>query len=466
MDSAAAERLAKEIIGHPISGWICDSVINHGKSAVVLHARNGAAEAALKVFDRELVERLGRDSQIERIRRELSLKGKTHPHLIQILDGGFSDKLDVAYVAMEYLPYPNLADVLHMVQRDRIWPIISQVASAAKFLESLGLCHRDIKPDNIAISDDFQRAILLDLGVLKPRTHAGEKSITDLEQLSFIGTLQYSSPEYLFRREKNDVDGWRALTFYQLGAVLHDLIMQKRLFAESTDPYARLVEAVRRNRPRVEAPGVPARLIQLTKSCLLKEPELRLKYVSWAAFHEAAEVDTSTELKQAIRRRIGNAAADHPPADERRSTIQAMQTLQGQLGDLLRHERATSDIFPPMETAVELGDEPEVAHLTITFAASPELLLPRSIRMCFTLTMRDRQSLAVHITVAVALIAPGDQLAETEKDAHSIEFFDGVFENTIVAKQLSTTLPAVIDEAQKLECVTTPKWLTRFGVSL
>ena len=465
MDSAAAERLAKEIIGHPISGWICDSVINHGKSAVVLHARNGAAEAALKVFDRELVERLGRESQIERISRELSLKGRTHPHLIQILDGGFSDKLDVAYVAMEYLPYPNLAHVLHMVQRDRIWPIISQVASAAKFLESLGLCHRDIKPDNIAISDDFQRAILLDLGVLKPRTHAGEKSITDLEQLSFIGTLQYSSPEYLFRQEKNDADGWRALTFYQLGAVLHDLIMQKRLFAESTDPYARLVEAVRLNRPIVEAPDVPARLIQLTKSCLLKEPELRLKYVSWAAFDEAAEVDASTELKQAIRRRIGNAAADHPRADhERRSTIHAMQALQGQLGDLLRHERATSDIFPPMETDEELSDEPEVAHLTITFAASPELLLPRSIRMCFTLTLRDRQSLAVHITVAVALIAPGDHLAETDKSAHSIEFFDGVFENAIVAKQLSTTLLMVINEAQELECVATPKWLTRFDV--
>jgi hypothetical protein len=72
--------------------------------------------------------------------------------------------------------------------------------------------------------------MVMDFGVIRP---VGEPGITDGDQRPFIGTLQYSSPEFLFRTEADTPEGWRALTFYQLGAVLHDLIMRQRIFCGS-----------------------------------------------------------------------------------------------------------------------------------------------------------------------------------------------------------------------------------------
>ena len=118
-----------------------------------------------------------------------------------------------------------------------ILPLIAQVASAAQFLEDNGLAHRDIKPENIGVSDDFSHATLLDLGVLRP---VGLSNITDEgEQKAFVATLRYSPPELLYREEEDNVEGWRVITFYQLGAVLHDMIMRYPIFREYGDPYAR-----------------------------------------------------------------------------------------------------------------------------------------------------------------------------------------------------------------------------------
>src|SRR5687767_1525860 len=132
LDSVSAERLAKDAIGQSFEGWIPDQVINHGKSAVVLHATRKGVEAAVKVFDRDLVERFKRDVQLERINRERTLIGKHHPNLVQIFGGGFNEDLKLAYVVMEFIPYSNLFNVLQRVPRDRIWSIVAQVASAAR----------------------------------------------------------------------------------------------------------------------------------------------------------------------------------------------------------------------------------------------------------------------------------------------------------------------------------------------
>ncbi len=120
-----------------------------GGSALVLRARRGPVAAALRVFDPDLIERFGENVQLERIDRELTLKGKEHPNLVRILDGGRCPRTGFLYVLMELLPGDNLANVLRLVPRDRIWPLLSQIAAAARFLEDLGLVHRDRKPSNI-----------------------------------------------------------------------------------------------------------------------------------------------------------------------------------------------------------------------------------------------------------------------------------------------------------------------------
>jgi serine/threonine protein kinase len=168
MDSIVAKRIEKDVLGGEVGGWKISTLVNAGKSAVVFKAERGNEIAAVKILDPEIVERYGKDVQLGRIARELTLKGKYHPNLVKILDGGECPRTGYLFVAMEFVDSPNLGSSLSSFPRDRIWSLISQIASAARFLENLGLVHRDIKPDNILITSDFQRAILLDLGVLRP----------------------------------------------------------------------------------------------------------------------------------------------------------------------------------------------------------------------------------------------------------------------------------------------------------
>ncbi len=252
MDSVKAQELELSLRKRSINGWEVAGLIDFGKSAAVFKAINGDNIAALKVFDDELIKKYGDEKQIARIERELSLIGKHHDNMVPILGGGFDDETQNHFLLMEFVDGPDLGACLEEVPSEKIPALIMQLASAARFLEQLDLCHRDIKPENIVLTDNFDRLILLDFGVLRP---VGEPGLTDHDELrSFVGTLQYSSPEFLLRKEEDSMEGWRALTFYQIGGVLHDLIMKKPLFQEFAEPYAALVNAVQQqvlNRPGI-----------------------------------------------------------------------------------------------------------------------------------------------------------------------------------------------------------------------
>ncbi len=145
MNKTTVKRLEKELVGKTISGWTIQEYINSGKSAAVFKAQNADKLAAIKLFDPEIVEKHGAEIQIQRIEREKSLIGKSHPNLIEILDGGHWADRDLYFIVMEFMPWKNLAEVLPKIPIGLERLIISQVASAARFLEGLAICHRDIK---------------------------------------------------------------------------------------------------------------------------------------------------------------------------------------------------------------------------------------------------------------------------------------------------------------------------------
>ena len=319
MDSVQARLFRGSLQGKTIGGWHVDGFCGNGKSAVVLPALRGTEEGAIKVFHRELIERYGKDAQLQRIHREASLVGTTHPHLVRILDGGECAATGHLYVVMERIPHRNLYQALADVPVDAVPKIIAQVASAARFLEDRGMAHRDIKPENIAVSDDFAHATLLDLGVLRP---IGFSDLTDVSQRTFIGTLRYSSPEFLMRQEQDTIEGWRAVTFYQLGAVLHDLLMRRQLFHDYGEPFAGLVEAVKSINPIVQ--GDDVRCVNLARRCLIKNPITRRQLVSWSDFSslEVALDATATSQRDLIRER------------QKALRAQAESQSQGQMGEI------------------------------------------------------------------------------------------------------------------------------------
>jgi eukaryotic-like serine/threonine-protein kinase len=455
MDSVVAKRIEKELVGHEVGGWTIITQLNAGKSAVVFKAVRENETAAVKIFDPELVERYGKAAQLSRIGRELSLRGKYHPNLIKILDGGECPQSGYLFVAMEFVEGPNLGSLLSSIPRDRIWPLVSQIASAARFLEGLGLAHRDIKPDNVVISADFQRAVLLDLGVLRP---FGVTGLTDEEQRAFVGTLQYSPPEFLVRDEEDSSDGWRGITFYQLGCVLHDVIMRKRIFAEYSAPYARLAQAVERVNPRIEASDIPADLVVLAASCLLKDPKLRLSLVKWEDFDppELRSESSADEPENRIRRR--RAMAEHSgevtievSAEQRaRSARRILNKLQAALQSAIHQECIGTELFPPLE----IHDSPPANVVTgrfrIHFPASTDHALSEVLTIFVTLELLEDASEAVKISYA----AGASQIALDWKAVEVSRFcplFKGVYNQVSVTEKVKAMLYRLLDAAQQVQ---------------
>jgi serine/threonine protein kinase len=402
MDKTRAKYFAKELEGKTCSGWEILDYINCGKSAIVLKAKKGDLAGAIKIFDPELIEKHGAEIQAQRIDREKLLIGQTHPNLVQILDGGLWKERDLHFVVMEYLPWKNLSDVLLDVPKGAERSLISQVASAAQFLEGLKICHRDIKPENIAVSNDFQKAKLLDLGVIRPH---GTKPITDgTGGKIFVGTLKYSPPEFLLRTEKDSPEGWRALTFYQLGGVLHDLIMRRSLFSEYENPFAALVNAVQGAKPELDSGSVSPALVDLAGHCLLKKPELRIKLVSWADFEkEPDKTDAVADIKSRISRRHLAKSDSTNAQTAPKAALERLDEYSKNLVSICRLECIENrDFWPPIE--IHASTDGEVRRvIAAQFDPSATHNLHHHLRICISLEWLDAEQDVVEVRVGASL---------------------------------------------------------------
>jgi serine/threonine protein kinase len=400
MDKVIAARMTGEIVGSAVAGWQALEFLGAGKSALVLKAQKDGQFAALKIFDPDLIEKYGEATQLARIDREKRLIGQHHPHLVRIFDGGKCPATGLLFVAMEYIPAKDLAQLLQAVPRDKIRPLIAQLAQAGRFLHDQQLAHRDIKPSNIAVSDDFEHLTLLDLGVLRP---FGEAGLTDTEGQHFVGTLQYSSPEFLFRKEEDTPDGWRALAFYQIGAVLHDLIMKTTIFEEDLIPYPRMVEAVKYKSPDLDVPGADQDLVALAKVCLVKDPAIRLKLVSWDSFTTAPPPVTVASIKDRVKRKQAStpAAVQQEPGVLSRGL--ALNELLGRTSTMIRGEcRSNVDVFPPVEVHDQPAPDGDTVVFRVAFPAAPEKGLTAAFALLFHIQLLDLGAKIVEVNVAAA----------------------------------------------------------------
>ncbi len=451
MNKIRAKQLEKQLAGHSVAGWTIDELINSGKSAVVFKAHNSDGKAAVKVFDPELIEKHGAEIQTERIEREKSLIDKSHPHLVKILGGGFWEEQQLYFVIMEHLPWKNLTEVLPEVPVGAERRIISQIASAAHFLEGLSICHRDIKPENIAISSDFQHATLLDLGVIRPH---GTKPLTDgTGGKIFVGTLKYSPPEFLLRTDDGTPDSWRAITYYQLGGVLHDLIMRRSLFTDFENPFARLVNAVQDETPRIESKTVSPSLVDLARYCLLKPAQTRLQLVTWEDFEEEQPaVDDIENIKSQILRR--NLATQSEKGHKRSVADPQLldQKLDGYSEDLQSACRIACiddpTVFPPVEIR-ELRRMTGLRHFFAQFEPSSTHCLSRFLRLEVIVKWVDADSDVCEVlsgtTATTSALEPRKSQVEC-----STPIFKGIYAPDTARRGIISALYRAVNATQQL----------------
>lgn len=310
MSHPELRRYAEMFCNRHDSDWVLTKEIGSGNSATVYQVRSKERHAALKIYHPRFFVNDRGEVEKRRLLDQMSLKGHGHPNLIDFLDAGPVG--DTYFLLMEFLPWSSLDRRLGMIDREHIAQVISKVAAAAEFLEQQNKVHRDIKPANVLVSGDCQGVKLLDLGVMRTISADGDGPETDHGYaLPFVATAQYSSPAYLFREDSSTEDLWRALTFYQLGAVLHDLLMKRPLFddeARTLNKY-RIAAAVLLKVPEIYAADAPARLVALARNGLVKDDNLRLSRVGWSSFH-AHRRRSVTELRARLGLEPSAAPAD------------------------------------------------------------------------------------------------------------------------------------------------------------
>lgn len=449
MDDSGAHKMAAELEGKEVGGWIVGKYIGAGGTAFVCEATQGSQRQAIKIYDPGMVEKLGSKEVGGRIERQLGLKGKKHENLIEIYDGGYCKKTKHFYLVMEMIKAKCLGQIIEELPRERIEPLIGQVASAAVFLEEMNLVHRDIKPDNIAVTEDYGKAVLLDLGVIRPM---GEGDFTDgTDTLPFLGTTRYSSPEYLMRREEDSIEGWRALTFYQLGAVLHDMVMRYPIFKSQSEAKARLLHAVEHDMPKIEAEDVSAEIIHLVKKCLLKDPILRVKYIQWEDFRFHKDKSNRLELaKSRIESRgqiagSGSMQKAKSQDEERRKLEQALYDVSDFLEGEIRDISIKNDAFPPLTLKNVRAVESLSFRITICYERSEKHTLNERLTIIINGNILDVPTRMIELECAGGLC--GD-CTYSEPPAIMRDFFEGMFDKKVIRKKLNEILHLILDSAQ------------------
>ena len=322
--------------------WGIPRVVGSGNSGVVfeiMHPEHGPV--ALKVYDPSFF--VGENAAIEISRLKLLDRIWLHgnEHIIETIEAGALPDHATWYVLMELCPWPTLDRQISALPNNRVESLLHQLVRAVLFLNEGRLVHRDIKPANIALAPDFVTLKLLDLGVLR-RTDPLDGNGTDVDATKkrFVATAQDSPPEYLIRQEPTGVRGYDALNIYQVGAVLHDMLMHRPLFGEEAASLNRyiLYEAVKSKRPIVSNPAVSPRLVALCRGALEKDPERRLACVTLSDFL------VPNEDKNALRRRLA-ARPDSAPLRPQISVEVWKRRVWDWLADASTQERATIGPF-------------------------------------------------------------------------------------------------------------------------
>lgn len=285
-DIAVARNLAESYIESHGGGKI-SAQLGDGGSAVVFKWDRAGTVYALKVYDASFFKSEYAVAERRRLDLQRRLIGNHCDNIVDILS--VEEDLGTCFLTMEYFPGIELKKAIGQVPDSSIPLLIGKLVDAVKFLEGFELVHRDIKPENILVSSCFSELKLLDLGVVREISSDEERTDgTDHgKRRPFIATAQYSSPEYLFRLEGPSKEMWKALTIYQVGGVLHDLVCKHALFEElvaSDNKYA-LAMAVLKETPNFN--GISTSVVEwaeLAARCLTKDSALRLQLVSWSDF--------------------------------------------------------------------------------------------------------------------------------------------------------------------------------------
>ena len=292
LDAAVLERPNDPLVGQTLADkYFIEKLIKSGGMGSVYEGKHVLMDkrVAIKVLRPSLALD---DHVVARFSREAKAASRiSHPHAVTVTDFG-EDENGVVFLVMEYLDGRTLKDIIKSegpMPLPRVVEIIRQVGGALDAAHTQGVVHRDLKSDNIMLSqtNGGDWAKVLDFGIAKIQQPEGARDIDITAPNLVIGTPQYMSPEQCSQAEAIDARS----DVYSLGIIAFEMLTGHVPF-RGESPTVIMMQQVQDAPPSViEArPELPAAMGRVIEKSLAKQPADRYQTAGEfvAAFTSAA----------------------------------------------------------------------------------------------------------------------------------------------------------------------------------
>lgn len=308
-----------------------------GMGAVYLgHQLSLDRPCAVKVMAKELAAKPG---FVERFLREARAMAKIdHPHVVSCYAVG--EEKGNHYVAMELIEGRSMQDWLDQLGK---LPVADAVlttlvaADALGYAHSLKMIHRDIKPDNLLVTNKGQIKVS-DLGLAK----ATDEDMSMTQSGTGLGTPHYMPPEQA--RNAKHVD--HRCDIYALGCTLYHFVTGQTPFSGGT--IVELITAKEQGKfksARRINPEVSERLDLIIDKAMAKDPQHR--------YQSMQELSSDLESLQVAGESLS--FIDHPQKMAvRRGATPSMATMAG-AGLKATRGNVTLPKAPPASSAADVA---------------------------------------------------------------------------------------------------------------
>jgi len=236
-----------------------EGILGRGGMGEVYRARDNTLRraVALKVVRVDTTQ--GTPGRYEAKRRLLKearvVSALEHPHIVELYDAGESEGLP--YLVLELCDGGNLRHAMtgYATESERFrW--LTEMAEALAYAHEQGIVHRDVKPENVLLTDD-RTVKVADFGIAKALRNG---RVHDDTTLGIVGTPRYMAPEQLLGHKVDarvDQFAW-GLVAYELLTGVH--------------PRATDLAILRAGDSATIAPSVPAHLRRVLARAMESEP--------------------------------------------------------------------------------------------------------------------------------------------------------------------------------------------------
>uniref|UniRef100_A0A8C7ZYY8 non-specific serine/threonine protein kinase n=1 Tax=Oryzias sinensis TaxID=183150 RepID=A0A8C7ZYY8_9TELE len=211
-------------------------LIGHGAFAVVFkgrHKEKHGWEVAVKCINKKNLAKsqslLGKEIKI--------LKELKHGNIVRLLD--YQEIGGCVYLVMEYCNGGDLAEYLHSkgtLSEDTIRVFLQQIAQAMKVLQSKGILHRDLKPQNILLCHPEGRKSSSINASIKIADFGFARHLqTNMMAATLCGSPMYMAPEVIMSQNYDaKADLW------SIGTIMYQCLTGKAPFHASSPQELRL----------------------------------------------------------------------------------------------------------------------------------------------------------------------------------------------------------------------------------